>query len=159
VKPLALVLPLLLLTACGASTKAAESSGLTKAGYLAQAEAVCATANTEKSALKVPTADVDFTPYVTGVVRVADKAAAALARITPPKADAAALAQHVTEPLATDLAAGHAYITATTTGPAAGRDKALSDLLAVVGKTKPDTDWMRSYGFVQCVKAISLTPS
>lgn len=157
-KHLRAVVPLLLVAACGSGTSHAASKGLSKAEYLRQAEAVCATANGQKAALKVPTADADFAPYVTGVVKVADEAAAALAKLSPPPADAADLRAKVTGPLATDLTAGHAYLSAVATGPAAGRDKALSDLLAVVSKTRPDADWMRGYGFTECVRAVSLSP-
>ncbi|MGZ6825552.1 MAG: hypothetical protein ACXVGH_02080, partial [Mycobacteriales bacterium] len=88
--PLA-ALPLLLVAACAGGTAASQDRGTTRADYLHRAETVCAAANAQRAALRVPTADADFAPYVTGVVKVADRAAAALARITPPAADAADL--------------------------------------------------------------------
>lgn len=152
------VLPLLLAAACAGRTAASPDRGTTRADYLRRAEAVCAAANAQRAALRVPTADADFAPYVTEVVKVAERAATALARIAPPAADAADLRARVSGPLATDLAAGHSYLAAVATGPASGRDEALSDLLAVVSRTRPDVEWMRGYGFVQCVRAVSLSP-
>jgi hypothetical protein len=143
-----LVVPLLL-TGCGG-----DKDNEAKADYLKQAEAVCATANSEQKALTAPTAVGQLAPYVAEVVAVADRAYTALLALEAPAGDKAELNDKVLKPLQAQVATGHQYAAQVA---AAAKKKDQAELLRLLGDpptdTKADLRWMKSYGFKSCVDA------
>ncbi len=152
-KHLALVLPVALAVGCGGGTPAAPV-GVSKATYLTRAEAICAKANADQKALKTPSAIGELAPYVAKVVALADTATQAVGALEPPRADRADVQAKVLEPLKAQLVEGHAYATKVAAASRTGDQKALVSLLSNPPTgSKADLRWMRSYGFVECVKA------
>jgi hypothetical protein len=147
----ALVLPMLLATACGGGSGTA-SAGVSKKAFLAQAESICAKANVEKKALKPVSGATDFSRFVTELVALADRATTALAAVPEPTADKADLTKHVLAPLQKQLTEAHTYSAAVKKASDA-HDLTKMASLAASAPTKPQADltWMRGYGFKQCV--------
>ena len=147
---LALVLPVVMVVACGGGT----SGGLSKADYLKQAEAICANANDDQKAVKTPTAVTDLAPYVAKILALADSATKAIGALEPPKTDKADLDAKVLTPLKGQLAAGHVYSDQVAAAAAKNDQAALIKLLSSPPSgSKADLAWMRSYGFVECVNS------
>ncbi len=147
-----LLVPVLLLTACGGGS--ADVGSISKADYLAQAEVICKKANTEQDALTTPTSIDALAPYVSRIVAIADEATTSLQKLEVPKADAAELQQKVLTPLQGQLSAGHAYADEVTKASKAGDNTGLVTLLSnPPTKTTADLPWMKDYGFDECVKA------
>ena len=145
---------LLLIAACGGSS--GTKSGSDKAAYLAKAEAICTTSNSDlavaKKALPADTAAVP--PYVHKLVDIARKDVTDLSALTPPKADAAAIDAKVIAPLKAQLADGDAYAGKVDAAAAAKDNAKLTDLvLHPPTKTRADVAFMKTYGFKACVKA------
>jgi hypothetical protein len=152
VKRVLLVLPLIACAACSGGSS--SSSGASKVDYLRKAEAICTKANADQKALKTPTSAAQLSPYVDAVVQIADTSTTALAALTPPKADAAALQSHVLGPLTAQLAKAKTYATEVRKASDAHDQLGLAKLLSdPPNKTAADLDWMRKYGFQQCVDA------
>lgn len=147
-----LLVPVLLLTACGGGS--ADVGSISKADYIAQAEAICMKANTEQAALTTPTAINALAPYVSRIVAIADEATTSLQKLEVPKADAADLQKKVLSPLQAQLSAGHTYADEVTKAAKASDTTALVKLLSnPPTKTTADLPWMKDYGFDECVKA------
>jgi hypothetical protein len=154
VKRAALLLPLVLVTACGGGT-AKESAA--KKNYLAKAEAICAKANADTAALQTPQAAGDLAPYVAKVLAVADTASTAVDSLTPPPADAAELRKRVVNPLKSQLAEAHAYAAKVAAADKTKDEAALTQLtLNAPTGSKADLRWMRKYGFSACVDAANV---
>jgi hypothetical protein len=151
-KRLALVLPLLLaVTACGGSDPT-SSSGLSKADYLAKAEALCTKANADIKALPFPSGVAGFSDFAAKIVTIADDATSALKALDPPAADKADLDAKVLTPLSQQVEAGRAYAAKIKTAVDANDQKALGALVAdPPTEGKADLAWMRTYGFKACV--------
>jgi hypothetical protein len=147
-----LLLPLLIV-GCSSSTKS-DDAAKAKAAYLAKAEAICAKANVAQKALTTPTSPEELSPYVTGVVDIADTATTELDKLTPPPADKADLEAKVLKPLRDQLARGHEYATKVEAASKAKDNTALITLLGdPPNKTVADLTWMSGYGFRECVSA------
>jgi hypothetical protein len=145
---------LVLVSACGGSSGGGMVNA--KASYLADAEAICATANTQLAAAKKqqPTA-VDGVPaYVHKLVDVARTNLTDLSALTPPSADAVAVKGKLLDPLGQQLADGVAFA-AQVDAAAAKKDTAKLTQLVFnpPTKTRVDLAWMKSYGFKACVTA------
>ncbi|MCW2601163.1 MAG: hypothetical protein JWM02_2992 [Frankiales bacterium] len=155
-KRLAFLLPLALVAACTGSNSSgsAASAGVSKADYLKQAEAVCAKAYADRSALKVPTAIPALASYVAQVVTLADSAVTALAAVQPPTTDKAELESKVLNPLRTQVREARTYSGRVAAAAKKNDQVALVKLLsnAPLG-SKANLRWMKNYGFVECVKA------
>jgi hypothetical protein len=151
VRHLPLVLPLALLAACG--SRGTVASGVTKAAYLKQAESVCSKANVERRALKTPTSITELGPYVTKVVALADSTTKAIDALDAPKADLADLQAKVLTPLNARLVEAHAYAAKVATAQKKDDQLALVTLLGSPPSVPKEVlTWMRSFGFVECVK-------
>lgn len=149
----ALVL-LFLVAACGGSSGGASGDG--KAAYLAKAEAVCATSNSELETARKspPTSSAAVPAYVHKLLDIARKDVTDLSALTPPKADAAAIEAKVIGPLKAQLADGDAFATKVDAAAAAKDNAKLTDLiLHPPTTTRVDVGFMKSYGFKACVKA------
>ena len=152
-KRLALLLPLALAVGCGGGTTP-PPGGVSKAAYLGQAEAICAKANADQKALKTPSAIGELAPYVAKVVALADSATQAVDALEPPRADRADVQAKVLQPLKAQLVEGHTYAAKVAVAAQKGDQKALVSLLSNPPTgSKADLRWMRSYGFVECVKS------
>ena len=153
-KPAALLLPFLLLVACGGG---ASPESADKKAYISAAEAICAKANAETSALKTPQAASELAPYVAKVVALADAATVKIDALTPPKADLAELSKKVLDPLKEQLAEGHTYAAKVAAADKAKDEAALTQLtLNAPTGSKADLTWMRKYGFSACVDAANV---
>lgn len=145
---------LLLVTACSGGGSSVAAGGVSKADYLAKAEAICATANKDQAALTTPTAVDGLAPYVSRIVAIADKATAGISALEAPKADKDELEARVLAPLRAQLVVGHSYSDKVA---AAAKDKDNAALIALLGnpptQTKADLRWMKKYGFKECVES------
>lgn len=147
-KPLALLLPIVLLAACGGA------SGPGKSAYLAQAEAICKKANSDVKALAVPSTPSALPAYVSTLLGIADAATTQLEKLAPPAADKAQLDKRFLTPLRGQIVEGRAYLGEIKKAVAANDQAALQKLVTnPPTASKADTAWMTSYGFVSCVEA------
>jgi hypothetical protein len=146
--PIASVLPILLLAACGGS------DGLNKADYLKQAESVCTKANADAKALVSPTDPAGIVTYVNSLVTIADTATASLRGLSAPEADRSEIDSKLLTPLEAQLAEARSYAEKMAAAVKAGDNKAIGALIGDPPvQTKADTAWMASYGFKECVSA------
>ncbi len=153
-KRVAVLLPLVLVAACGGGT---SQDSAAKKDYLAQAEVICAKANADTTALKTPQAARDLAPYVAKVLAVADTAIAAVDALTPPPADSADLRRKVLDPLTSQLAEAHVYAEKVAAADKVKDEAALTQLtLNAPTGSKADLRWMRKYGFAACVDAANV---
>jgi hypothetical protein len=155
-KRIALVVPVLLLAAaCGGSDdKDQTASGLSKAEYLTKAEAVCKKANADQEALTFPTTAAAFPTYVQDLLDLADKATKEIDALEPPAADKADLETKVINPLKGQIVLGKTYLERIKEAVAANDQQKLGQLVASPPTgSKADLDWMRSYGFKECVES------
>ena len=144
------VVPLIAVTACSGTSSGALQKA--RSAYLQQAEAVCQKGNDEQKTLKKPASATELSPFVDAVVRLADETTTAMLKLSPPKQDRAGLDQHVFTPLHTQLTALRAYADQVRAAASKHDSIALTKLLSdPPNKTAADLDWMRSYGFRQCV--------
>ncbi|TAL24118.1 MAG: hypothetical protein EPN99_03325 [Frankiales bacterium] len=144
------LLPLLLLPACGGGDDGGED---VKASYVAGATGVCEGAVEDFEALVTPTTPEGFAPYADSLVGILEKAHDQLAVLTPPEADRARLAEKVIDPLAALVDEGKAYAARVR---AAGPDQAR--LLALLSERPTadtiDVGYLRSYGLSACAEAV-----
>lgn len=148
-----LVLPLLVLPACGGGGDGGDGGDSAKAAYVAAAVKVCEVAKTDAAALKAPAAPADFKPFVDGNLAIATRARTELDALTPPPADADALRTKVLDPFAALVSDGEAFAAKVT---AAGTDQAkLLPLLAQVPTAEGvDLEFLRSYGLGVCADVL-----
>lgn len=144
------VLPLLLLaSACGGSDEPSA-----KEAYLAEAEAVCAKANAAQKAEKSPAGPDAIPAYVRRVVTIASDASAELNALEPPADDADELDAKLLSPLREQVAVGQAFAKDV---EEAGAKKDTAAVLKLLGtaplQPKADLEFMKDYGFVECVDA------
>jgi hypothetical protein len=150
----ALLVPVLLgplvLVACGGG------SSLSKSDYVSKAEAICKDANDKFKALARPSDPKSFESFVDGTIQIADDATKELKGLDPPSADKKELEAKVIEPLESQITEGRKFLDKVKKAVAANDQTALGKLLSnpPEGK-KADLDWMRSYGFKDCVDAAS----
>lgn len=141
---------LLAVSACSGGT----STGVSKADYLARAEAICAQANRSQDGLATPTAVDALAPYVARIVAIADQAATELRALAVPEADRSDLEVNVLTPLEEQLEVGHDYADEVAAA-AKARDNA--ELVRLLGdpptRTRADLRWMKAYGFKECVES------
>lgn len=148
------VLPLLLLSACGGSDDDQVSAGLSKADYIAKAEAICSTANKEIDALPAPTSIAAVQGLVEESVKIAEAATDKIKDLDPPASDRADLKAKVLDPLDGQVTDGKEFLAKVKDAVAKNDQAALGQLLADPPRdSKADLDWMRGYGFKECVKA------
>lgn len=143
-----LVLPLLLVVACGGG------SNLSKADYLSKAEKICKDANDAFKALPSPKDPASFQSLVDKTVEIADKAAQDLKALDPPAADKEDIDKKVIEPLEDQVAEGKKFRDDVRKAVANKDQAALGRLLQNPPSGKEaDLDWMTSYGYKDCVDA------
>jgi len=147
-KRIALVLPVLLVAACGGG-----SEGLSKSDYLSQAEAICKKANADIDAIGTPSSLAEVGPTVDKFVTTAEDATADLEALDPPKDDEAELKSKFLEPLGKQVDEGKAWVTKIKDAAAANDQAKVLDLLDDDAVTsEPDLTWMKDYGFKDCVE-------
>lgn len=147
---LLLLLPVVVLTACGGGDRNA------KAAYVEQATIVCEQARSDIAALSQPTMATGFGPFVGQSVAIAAKAQQDLAALTPPEPDRAELESKVLDPFAAFVVDGKAF--AERVNAAAADQIALLALLSE--RPTPDDvdlDYLRAYGLEACADAIDPT--
>lgn len=156
-KRLALVLPLALVTACGGGGTDHVASGLSKAAYISQAEAICKKANSDAKAQTFPTTSAALPAYIGSVLGIAETAEKALAALEPPAADKAELQSKVFDPLEARFVDGKAYLVKVKAAVAKNDQTELGKLFANPPTgSKADTEWMTSYGFKECLNSAKL---
>lgn len=148
------ILLVLLLAGCGGGGSSSSSDGVSKADYLKAAEKVCAAANDEQDALKTPTAGGELAAYVAKVVDIATRATADLKAIEAPKADEAELKARVFDKLDAQIAVAQQYSKDVDAATAKNDNVGLIKLFSnPPTQTKADLQWMKDYGFDECVEA------
>lgn len=154
-KRLLLVLPALLLAACGGSSVGDSGSAAEdpKAAFVAAAGDVCSKAQADAEALTFPTTAEAIKPFVDGSLAIAKEAQTGLAALTPPPADEQQLRSKVLDPFEALVAEGEAYAAKVT---AAGTDSAkLLPLLSEQPTAEGiDLAYLRSYGLGTCADVI-----
>jgi len=147
-KRIALVLPVLLVAACGGS------DGPSKSDYLAKAEAICKKANDDIDALAPPSDVKGIETFLNSLVATADQTTDELERLDTPKDDTDALQSKFLKPLRTQVDEGREWADKVKTA-AASNDQA--KVFAALGDapkmTEADEKWMTGYGFKECVEA------
>ena len=155
-KRVALAVPVLLLAAAcgGGSDKDQTASGSSKAEFITKAEAICKQVLVDKAKLTFPTTAAAFPTYVQDVLDLAQRTADQVAALTPPDADKAEIESKVITPIRAQIELGKAYLVKVKAAAAANDQKKLGELVTSppTGQ-KADLDWMRSYGFHDCVTA------
>ena len=145
-----LLLPLLLLPACGGGDDGGED---VKAAYVADATSVCEGAVEDFEALETPTTPEGFAPYADELVGILEEAHHELASLTPPEADRARLEEKVVDPLEKLVDEGKAYAASVRE---AGADQA--KLLTLLSERPTgesiDVGYLRSYGLSTCAEAV-----
>ena len=152
-KSLALIVPLLVLTACSGGGGGGDDAA-TKKAYLVKAEAVCSQANAAQKAVTSPTSAAEFAPYVAKLVAVAQGATNGLVALTAPNKDKAELQSKVLDPLQAQVRDAERF-SADLDAATKSNDQAAVIRLASnpPTKTRADLAFMRSYGFTACVAA------
>jgi hypothetical protein len=143
-----LLLPVLLLPACGGGDDADP-----KAEFVAKAEAVCATAKAEREKNPQPTKLEALPAYVETLVGIAERAERDLRALELPEDDATDLRSELLDPFAADIRAGKEF--SLQVNAAAGDGAKLLGLLAKRPKTTVDIDFANSYGLPTCAAAVS----
>lgn len=142
-----LLLPLLLLPACGDDGEDA------KAAYVSDAGAVCDDAVEEFAALSTPTTPDGFAPYADAVVGIIEDTHHELAALTPPEDDREAIADKAIDPLEDLVAEGKEFAEEVR---AAGADQ--SRLLTLLSERPAadgiDVEFLRDYGLDSCAEAV-----
>ena len=152
--PVALLLVPLLLSGCGGSSKDKASSGLSRSEYVTKAEAICTRINTEVDKLTAPSTPQALQEFVEKSLQLAETGTDELKALEPPAADRADLKAKVLDPLDGQLAAGRAFLEQVKTAVAKNDQAALGQLITHPPTgSKADLNWMRSYGFRECVDA------
>lgn len=150
------LLAALLLSACSGGD--GETTGVSKADFIAAAETICAQANTDQDALKTPTSVAALAPYVARIVEIAETATSELKELELPAADATDLKTKVLDPLQAQLTAGLAYADSVKAAADKNDFGALTTLLGdPPTDSQADLRWMKDYGFDACVKAADTT--
>lgn len=153
-KRLAAVLPLALLVSCAGSDKDLIAAGLTKAEYVAKAEAICTRANAAVKAETFPTSPQALPAYVENLLQIAEQATKEVVALEPPAADKADLQAKVLTPLQGQITEGRAYLAKIKVAVSTNDQAELGRLIASPpASSKADLDWMRGYGFKACVES------
>jgi hypothetical protein len=150
----AVLLVPLVLSGCGGGSKVQVSSGLSRASYVSKAEAICTRINKEVAKLAAPTTPQALQAFVEKSLQLAQEGTGELKALDPPEADRADLKAKVLDPLDGQLAEGQAFLAKVRTAVAKNDQAALGQLITHPPTgSKADLDWMRSYGFKECVDA------
>lgn len=153
-KRLVALLPLALLVACSGSDKDLIAAGLTKAEYVAKAEAICTKANADVKAQTLPTSPQALPAYVEKLLAIADRATRDVTALEPPEADKADLQAKVLTPLQGQITEGRAYLAKIKVAVSTNDQAELGRLIASPpASSKADLEWMRGYGFKACVES------
>jgi hypothetical protein len=146
-KRLALALPVLLLAACG-------GSDLSKADYLSKAEAVCKDANTRIDGIAAPSTPASFESFIRSTIEIAEKATKDLNALDAPSDDKADLEKKFIDPLESQVSEGKEFLDKVKAAVATNDQAELGKLLQDPPiSTQADLDWMRTYGFKECVES------
>jgi len=142
-----LVLPLLLLAACGGS------DGLSKSDYVAKAEALCKKANDDIDALTTPSDLTDIAPFLDKLIATADQTTDELVALDAPKDDKADLDKKFLQPLRKQVEQGRTWAADIKTAAAAQDQAKIGQLLGnAPTMEEADLTWMKDYGFTECVE-------
>jgi hypothetical protein len=150
----ALLLVPLLVPGCSGSSKDQVASGLSRAEYVSQAEAICTRINKEVDKLSAPTTPQALQTFVEKSLQLAEDGTGELKALDAPEADRADLKAKVLDPLDGQLAEGRVFLDKVKAAVAKNDQAALGQLITHPPTgSKADLDWMRSYGFKECVDA------
>jgi hypothetical protein len=124
-----------------------------RAAYLKAAEAVCAKTNADVAALGTPTSVAAVPAFADKAVAIVQSTVDRFAAVQPPAEDRAEIAAKVADPLHKDVGVAQAYAAQVKAAANANDSAALLRLVQDRPQTSADLAFMRTYGFVQCVKA------
>jgi hypothetical protein len=157
------LLCLALLSACGGSSSGGSSSGgsssggagrgdsgLPKAEFLAQAEKICADANTALDAEPEPTSPEGISPYFDALLGIADDTTTELEQLAAEQPDKAEVDTIFLTPLRGQVEAIQAYLPKAKAALEQGQEAFTS--LPEPMLPPADSAAMRSYGFDACVE-------
>jgi ribosomal protein S18 acetylase RimI-like enzyme len=153
VRRLALILPVLLLPLAGCSGDDGESLEERRSAYLQSAEAVCADSNEQVEALGQPTSVAEVPTAADRAVEIVRGTVASVEALEPPEEDRAEIEEKVVDPLRADVGVAEQYAEEVKAAAAANDSLALLRLLGERPQTTADLEFMRGYGFVECVRA------
>lgn len=145
------LLPLLLLAGCSGSSSSGErAEGLPKAEFLAQAEKICANANTALDAEPEPTAPAGISPYFDTLVGIAADTTSRLEAVAAGQPDKAEVDEIFLTPLRAQVTTIEAYLPKAKAALAEGEEAFTS--LPEPELPEADTAAMEEYGFDACVE-------
>lgn len=165
-----LLLSLALLSACGGEdgtatattpspTASATPAGLTKAEFVAKAEAVCSDAVAEIESVPEPTGPDDAQASFTATLAVASTSTTELERLAAAQPDAAELEEIFTGPLRENLTVAQEYFpklieafAALAESAQSGQAPEFPELPEMPELKDPDVEAMKAYGFDRCIK-------
>lgn len=148
-KRVALVLPLVLVAACGGGS---SSGGSSKSDYVSKAEAICKDANAETKKLTLPSDPDGFLRLVERSIDIATSTTSKLKALDPPAEDKGEITKKVIAPLEDQLKKGQAYLDQVRTAVTNKDQNAIGRLLANPPRQhEADLGFMKSYGFKECV--------
>lgn len=150
---LLLVLPAIALS-LGGCTGGDDGGSLEdrRAAYLDRAEGICQEANEAVEAETQPTEISAVPAFVDRLLGIARDTVAEVRALEPPEEDRDEIRSKVLDPLEVDLAAGDAYAAEIRAAAEANDSAALLRLIQEVPETTVDLEYMREYGFVECVE-------
>jgi hypothetical protein len=144
-----IVLPALLLSLAGCGDDLEER----RADYLERAEAVCADSNAQARELGSPASVADVPRFAEAAVALVRATVDGLEALEPPEEDRAEVQQKVLEPLRDDVGTAEEYAGQVTAAAEANDIPTLLTLNDERPTTSADVDFMRGYGFEECVTA------
>lgn len=148
------LLPLaaVLLSACSGSGSGTSLKDQ-RAAYLKKAEAVCKQANDQAAGLQAPSSVAEVPAFADRSLQLVRTTVDRFAAVAPPPDDAAQVRSRVTDRLQADAQTVAGYVDQVKAAAAANDNAALLRLLQQRPRTTADLQFMRTYGFDQCVRA------
>ena len=152
----ALLLPLVVLSlvaASGCSGSKGSDLKQRRTAYVKTAEAVCRKTNADVAALGTPASVADVPSFADKGVAIVRSTVDRFSAVQPPAEDRAQITAKVTDPLRKDVGVAETYAGQVKAAAAANDSATLLRLVQDRPQTSVDLAFMRTYGFVECVKA------
>ncbi|HVM26967.1 MAG TPA: hypothetical protein VM433_04750 [Mycobacteriales bacterium] len=152
-RSLLLTLPLLLVLPACAGGDGEPTLEERREAYVEQAEEVCVQSNQQVQELGTPGSVAEVPAAADRAVEIVRTTVDQITALDPPEEDRPELTERVLDPLRDDVGVAEAYAEEVKAAAAAGDGATLLRLVQERPQTSADLDFMREYGFDQCVRA------